>query len=57
MRRKDDFKSLAENINNLQKRWRIQIKELKELCRRLEADDEEMQKKASGQKKPRGVVG
>ena len=45
LRRKDDFKSLAENINNLKKRWRIQIKELKELGRRLETGDEEMQKK------------
>ncbi|MBL7181359.1 MAG: methyl-accepting chemotaxis protein [Pseudomonadota bacterium] len=45
LRSKDDFKSLAENVNTLKKSWQIQIKELKELCQKLETGDEDMQKK------------
>jgi HAMP domain-containing protein len=44
LRKKDDFKSLAENINNLSKSWTTQIKELKELGRKFESGDADMQK-------------
>jgi methyl-accepting chemotaxis protein len=49
LRKKDDFKSLAATINNLNKSWQMQIKEIKELCQKLEAGDDERQKKIQDQ--------
>jgi len=44
LRSKDDFKSLAEAINVLKKKWRSHIEELRNLCRRMETEDPIQQK-------------
>jgi len=44
LRRKDDFKGLAESTNGLIKSWRLQIKELKGLCHDLETGNGEIQR-------------
>ena len=45
LRRKDEFKPLAEAVNILMKSWRLQIVELKGLCGRLEIGDQDDQKR------------
>lgn len=38
LRRKDDFKALAESVNGLIINWRLQLIELKRLCQDLESE-------------------
>lgn len=44
LRRKDDFKSLAEEINVLKKKWRSSIEELRNLCKQMDSEDPIQQK-------------
>jgi len=43
LRRKDDFSALAASINSLIKSWRLQIEELKGICRDLETAERQIQ--------------
>ena len=40
LRRGDDFKSLAEEINQLKKSWRDNIQEMETICGKIRSDDE-----------------
>jgi len=46
LRRKDDFNALAASINSLIKNWRLQIEELKGLCRDLETVEGQIQRES-----------
>jgi len=45
LRKKDEFKSLCQDINNLKTQWGLKIKELREICQELENGDEKIEKK------------
>ena len=39
LRKKDDFKHLFADINNVKEHWRVQIQELQLACQVLDKDD------------------